>query len=227
MASEPEVRDPRPEELEDLGQRRVMSIAGVRFAGRRRRPSGERAPLPRQWDRVGILWLIVAGLVVFVWALLFALPSTVEWWTLRDLDISQWVSRSRSDSLTDITQALNSLGSEWTIRVLRVGAVLGLLFLKEWRRLFVALGSILILEIVVNSIRVNVARPRPYVVALAPWEGWSHPSRPVAALAATLAIIGIALIPAGVWRRRFMIAAGIAVSLLAISNVYLGVDHAS
>ena len=227
MTEDPTTPDPRLEDLDELGERRVMSIAGVRLAGRRRRPSGERAPLPRQWDRVGIIWLMVAGAVIAVWALLFTLPATVEWWTLRDVDLAQAVARNRSDGVTDVTQALNALGSDWTIRTLRVGLVLALVLFKEWRRLFVALGSILILEIVVNTIKVNTARPRPYVIALAPWEGWSHPSRPVAALAATLAIIGIALIPVGVWRKRFMIAAALAVILLAVSNVYLGVDHAT
>ncbi|MBT8198038.1 MAG: hypothetical protein KJO84_06000 [Acidimicrobiia bacterium] len=227
MTEDPTTPDPRLEDLDELGERRVMSIAGVRLAGRRRRPSGERAPLPRQWDRVGIIWLVVAGAVIALWALLFTLPATVEWWTLRDVDLAQAVARNRSDGVTDVTQALNALGSEWTIRTLRVGLVLALVLFKEWRRLFVALGSILILEIVVNTIKVNTARPRPYVIALAPWEGWSHPSRPVAALAATLAIIGIALIPIGVWRKRFMIAAALAVVLLGVSNVYLGVDHAT
>ncbi|NNF68984.1 MAG: hypothetical protein HKN01_04370 [Acidimicrobiia bacterium] len=227
MTEDPTTPDPRLEDLDELGERRVMSIAGVRLAGRRRRPSGERAPLPRQWDRVGIIWLVVAGAVIALWALLFTLPATVEWWTLRDVDLAQAVARNRSDGVTDVTQALNALGSEWTIRTLRVGLVLALVLFKEWRRLFVALGSILILEIVVNTIKVNTARPRPYVIALAPWDGWSHPSRPVAALAATLAIIGIALIPIGVWRKRFMIAAALAVVLLGVSNVYLGVDHAT
>lgn len=213
--------------LDAVGHRRVVSIAGVQVTGRRRRPSGAAPPLPRVWDRTGIVWLIIAVSVVVVWALLFTLPASVEFWTLRDVDLSQFLARNRSDGVVDVAQAVHALGSEWTIRTLRVGLIVGLVFGREWRRLFVALGCLLTIEIVVNTIAVNTARPRPFVVALAPWEGWSHPSRPVAALAATLVIIGSALIARRVWRRRFMIGAAVAVLLLAASRVYLGVDHAT
>ena len=60
---------------------------------------------------------------------------------------------------------------------------------------------------------------------LGPWQGYSQPSRPVAALA--LALVGVlyTLVPAGRWRNRGKWAAAIIVAALCAARLYLAVDH--
>jgi tRNA A-37 threonylcarbamoyl transferase component Bud32 len=72
---------------------------------------------------------------------------------------------------------------------------------------------------------VLVARPRPLVDIIGDWEGYSHPSVPVAALAVTLAAIGLALVPKGRLRRYWFMATAVLVLALGIARMYLGADH--
>ena len=81
--------------------------------------------------------------------------------------------------------------------------------------------------LVVSLVAQAVHRPRPFVEIIGDWVGYSHPSRPVAALAVTLVVIGLSLIPKGQLRRYWFIAAVVLVSLLGLSRMYLGVDHPS
>ena len=60
---------------------------------------------------------------------------------------------------------------------------------------------------------------------LGTWEGYSHPSAPAAALAATLVVIGLSIIPKGKRRSLWMMGTALVASLFTISRVYLGVDH--
>ena len=53
--------------LGDVGQRRQVRIAGIHFMGRRRRPSGEKAPLPRELKRSGWFWLAAAFGLTALW----------------------------------------------------------------------------------------------------------------------------------------------------------------
>jgi len=214
--------------LERIGQRREFRIAGIRVSGRRRRPSGERPPLPRELKTSGIVWLVLGVGVLGIWVSLFAFPATTNWWTNEvDLKVANWMVDQRTDAATSIAKALHALGSIWFIRPIRWGIILVLVWFKRFRALFGALGSLLIVGLVVNFLVDAVARPRPLVEIIGGWEGYSHPSRPVAALAVTVAVLGLALIPDGAWRRRWFYVAGILVTLLGLSRVYLGVDHMS
>ena len=73
--------------LVELGERREVRIAGVRVAGRRRRPSGEKAALPRELGTSGRLWLLDGLAMVALWISLFAFPESTNWWTARDISI--------------------------------------------------------------------------------------------------------------------------------------------
>ena len=75
-----------PRELDLVGERRELKLAGIRVAGRRRSPSGERAPLQRELRFSGRLWLGLGVVVLLVWISLFAFPATRTWWTLRDVE---------------------------------------------------------------------------------------------------------------------------------------------
>ncbi len=214
-------------ELGHVDERRVYSIAGIKVTGRRRRPSGERPPLPRELQASGKFWLVSGIVVLIVWVTLFAWPATTNWWSEQDLVVLNWLVDIRNDVLTDISRALHALGSVWLIRPLRWATILILLAFKRFRALFGMLGSILLVGEIVNALSLAVARIRPVVEMIGEWNGYSHPSRPVAALAATLTVIGLALIPKGRWRHSWFVLSATLVVALGLARMYLGVDHPS
>jgi tRNA A-37 threonylcarbamoyl transferase component Bud32 len=118
------------------------------------------------------------------------------------------------------------VGSEWTSGVIRWGTVLALLLFKRFRHLFVYLGALLIGGALTSGTAHFFSRARPVgVEMLAHWEGASVPSRPVAALAATLVGVIYTLVVPGKWRNQAKIAVGFILGALALSRLYLGVDH--
>ena len=48
-------------ELVGVGEQTRRRLAGLHFRAKRRRPSGERPPLPIELRRSGVIWLIVAA----------------------------------------------------------------------------------------------------------------------------------------------------------------------
>ena len=214
-------------ELDLVGGRREFKIAGIKVAGRRRRPSGEAAPLPRQLRAAGHLWLL-SGLAVFaVWFSLFIVPSSTDWWTRQDLKVLEWFVDRRTEAWTTIAEAFNALTSEWFLRVLRIGTLLALIWVRRWRHFFAVLLTLLIVLGTGELMQELVGRPRPLVPILADWEGTPHPSLPLGSLAVTLAVMTYSLLPSSRMRRATLVASGFLVTAVAVSRVYLGVDHPS
>ncbi len=212
-------------ELAGVSSRRVLRVGGFTVAGRRRRPSGEQPPLPGTLDTAGRAWLVTAILVVGVWITVIWVEGTADWWNERDEAVVRWVVDLRSDAATSVMNAIHALGSEWLTRTLRWVTLVVLVGFRRWRSLLIALGVLITVEVSVATVGRVVGRPRPFVDIIGEWDGFAHPSGPVASLAVTLAIVGLTLIPAGAWRRRYWRAATAAVVLLGISRLYLGVDH--
>ncbi|HMA46349.1 MAG TPA: phosphatase PAP2 family protein, partial [Frankiaceae bacterium] len=78
------------------------------------------------------------------------------------------------------------------------------------------------------SVAVGLGRMRPPGVAvLGPWDGYAHPSRPVAGLALALTGVLYTLVPRGRWRRRGRWLAWAALGALCLARLYLAVDHPS
>ena len=67
--------DPIARELPTIGTRREVRVAGIRLAGRRRRPSGEKAPLQRELQATGRLMLLAAIGMIGLWISLLRLPG--------------------------------------------------------------------------------------------------------------------------------------------------------
>ncbi|MGI9649230.1 MAG: phosphatase PAP2 family protein [Acidimicrobiia bacterium] len=217
---------PRPgTELSGIGARRELRIGALRLSGRRRRPSGEKPPLPRELRASGWFWILAGVGMIVVWVSLYAFPDTTNWWTDRDMTVLRWLRDLRSDGLTTVMENLHALGSQWFIRPLRWSVILVLIFYKRWRHLFGMLGALFVVGLVVNGLEVAVARPRPLVDIIGGWSGYSHPSAPVAGLSVTFGVMGMALFSKGKIRNRFMTAAEVIVLLLIIARMYLGVDH--
>ena len=216
---------PRDPALEDVGHRRERRIVGITVTGRRRRPSGQKPALPRQLGASGRIWLVVAVAILALWISLFAFPRTTEWWTRIDHQILNWFVDLRNNTLDTIMSALHALGSAFFVRPIRWIAIAVLVGFRKWRILIGVLVAFVIVDTVTRGLAVAIARPRPLVEIIGDWVGYSHPSRPMALLAVTFVVIGLALIPKSRWRTYWFIATSVLVALVGISRMYLGVDH--
>jgi membrane-associated phospholipid phosphatase/tRNA A-37 threonylcarbamoyl transferase component Bud32 len=211
--------EPRP-----VAEERRHLLPGGR--GRRRRPSGEPPPLPRELGRTGRFWLIMAGyfIAVFLGVLLF--PTFGDLFEKFDTRRLVWVAELRTPRLTDAMELVNALALSWTIRVLRWGTIAVLIFFRRWRHLVVFLGAIIVTEVVAYDMTILMRRPRAYdVTILADWQGFSMPSRPMAGLAVTLIGMAYCLVVPGRQRFRIKWVIGALLILLACARIYLAVDH--
>lgn len=163
--------------------------------------------------------------ILAVWITLFALPGAPDWWTRRDLTVMFQLSDWRTEPLTAVMKGINWLTTEPVVRVVRIGLIIALIFYRRWRHLFAAIAVFAIVDLIATSMTIAVARPRPLVEILVPWEGYSHPSVPIAAVAATLGVVGYSLFPRGRWRRWWFIGSAVTAALMVFSRLYLGVDH--
>jgi membrane-associated phospholipid phosphatase len=212
--------------LDEVGDRRELRFAGLTVLGRRRRPSGAAEPLPHDLRASGRAWLFAALFVVAVWAALDISAETSVWWTARDLEVLRWFESIRSETATRIAEATHALGSVWTYRPLRWLIIVALVAVKHWRHLIGFVASVLIVQWTVTTIAVVLGRSRPVgIEIIGDWEGFAHPSLPVAALSVTLVGGAMALIPHGPWRTRALwVSSGLAAAL-GSARMYLGVDH--
>jgi membrane-associated phospholipid phosphatase/tRNA A-37 threonylcarbamoyl transferase component Bud32 len=200
-------------------------IAVKESGRRRRRPSGKPPPLPRELGASGRFWMAAIGSLVVLLILLFTLPIG-GWFERTESAFLQWLAGFRADPLTDVARMLNGLGSEWTNRILRWGTLIALIAFQRWRHLVVYLGTILIVAFFATKLSVFVPRPRPLgVQILERWDGFSFPSRPVAALAVTLLGIAYTLVVPGRPRRLAKWVAWSLIALLAAARLYLALDH--
>lgn len=211
--------------LTGVGHSRQVRIAGLRFTGRRRRPSGEAAPLPHELRLSGKLALVGVGLVALTWLALFFLPGSPLWWQQLDQELLEWVVPRRTDPATTLAAWTHSLGSPWVWRPLRYAVLLLLVIVRRWRHLLVVLLVLFLVETLVEAMVHAIGRARPLVPILADWEGYAHPSAPVASLTVTLAIVAFMVLRPGWGRRAWIAGASGAVLALVAARVYLGVDH--
>ncbi len=213
--------------LGDIGHRRQVRLAGIQLSGRRRRPSGEKPPLPRQLRRSGWFWLIAGVALGVLWLSLFAFPATTTFWAQVDHAVLNWFVDLRSDGATTVMEWLQLLGSLWIIRPIRWTTLIILAVFRRWRAFFGVLLAFVLVDTMQRVLSNAIARPRPLVEIIGEWVGYSHPSKPVALLAVTVVVVGLALIPRGRWRNIWLAGTAVLVGLLAVSLLYLGTDHPS
>lgn len=209
-----------------VSERPIAESAPAGRLGKRRRPSGEAPPLPRALRTSGRLLLAGAIGVFVLLTLIIAIPPLGKLITRVDLAVIEAISTVRSDALTDVARALDALGSDWTISILRWGTVLALIFFKRFRHLFVYFGAILFLGGVVTFLTLGVARERPLgIEMLGHWEGGAFPSRPVALLAITLVGIAYSLVVPGRPRMVAKVVSTILIFTLGLAEIYLATYH--
>lgn len=194
--------------------------------GRRRRPSGEPPPLPRTLERSGWAFLGLGVVVVALWAVAFTIVPFSDAVTRADLWLLEQVERLRFQPATGVMRVVHLLGEEWFYRPVRWALVVALLLLRRFRHLLVFIGTTLGVNMLTISLAFAIARPRPLAISReVGWEGYSHPSAPVAAFALTVIGILYTLLPHGEVRNRGKVVAGVLVFALCAARVYLGVDH--
>lgn len=160
-----------------------------------------------------------------LWLSLFAFPATTSWWAELDHAVLNWFVDVRSDGATTVMKWLQFLGSLWVIRPIRWATLITLAVFRRWRAFFGVLLAFVIVDTMQRSLALAIARPRPLVDIIGEWTSYAHPSKPVALLAVTVVVAGLALIPAGRWRTWFLAGTAALVGVLAISLMYLGTDH--
>jgi tRNA A-37 threonylcarbamoyl transferase component Bud32 len=165
--------------------------------------------------------------MILIWITLFAFPATADWWTRQDTVILRRIVNIRTSALTTIADAVAVLGSEWFLRILRIGTLIALIVVHRWRHFFAVILAIVLVQGSVDIIGYFVGRPRPLVPMIGSWEGPSHPSDPVANLAVTLSTMAFTLIPTGRMRHIALAVSGVFVTALIGAQLYLGVDHPS
>jgi tRNA A-37 threonylcarbamoyl transferase component Bud32/membrane-associated phospholipid phosphatase len=193
--------------------------------GRRRRPSGEAPPLPRHIDATIRGYSVLVGLMIVLWVSLSITPilSAV---TKADNAVLRGVAKLRTEPLTHVMHGLHALGSAWIVRIGAWITIVALAALRRVRHLAVYLAVLLLGSLIASTVALALGRMRPAgVEILGSWEGYSHPSRPVAMLALVLVGAVYTLVPAGLWRRRAKYAAWTALVLLVAARLYLAVDH--
>ena len=215
---------PEPEVAAQPGIAPVLSTSPV---GRRRRPSGEPPPLPRHIERSSkvhlVLIAVAAGLAVGV-----SVTPVLAAVTAVDLALLDALERVRWSPITSVLQTLQALGSQTTVPVIAWATILVLVAFRRFQHLAAYLIIVLAGSVLTSSLISRVGRMRPTGVdILGRWDGYSHPSEPLAVLALVLAGVTYTLLPAGAWRRRGRWAAGGVLGLLATAQLYLAVDHPS
>jgi tRNA A-37 threonylcarbamoyl transferase component Bud32/membrane-associated phospholipid phosphatase len=194
---------------------------------RRRRPSGEPPPLPRTLGVSGRVFVALAGVLVAIVMLVLVyetLGSTIDRWNAALL---RGVVRLRAAWLTPAVRGTGDvLASRATVAVLRLATIAALIGFRRWRHLLVLLASVIAVEVATEQLSILVASARPVdVTIIGSWAGFSFPSAPVAALAVTLVGAAFSLLPAGRPRSLGIWTAGAILLVLAVSRMYLAIDH--
>ncbi|HYH25798.1 MAG TPA: phosphatase PAP2 family protein [Blastococcus sp.] len=197
-------------------------IARVR---RRRRPSGEPPPLPRQLRASGKWWLALSGLVLLACVLVVA-TGTIRYVDVADTRVLQAIAGVRSPALTTVAEAVGVLASDRVLHAIWLTDLVLLAVFRRWRHLLVWLGVALLVINVGTAMVTTLQRPRPFEVeVLGEWSGFSMPSLPVTVLAALLVSSLYSLVPPGPKRTvgKWVVCALLV--LTGASRLYLAQDH--
>jgi tRNA A-37 threonylcarbamoyl transferase component Bud32/membrane-associated phospholipid phosphatase len=210
--------------LSNVGVDTRLRLGRITVLERRRRPSGEAASMPRDLDRTVGIWATIAAVIAALNGLAIAFDGVADFWIRIDDAVLDGFVDLRTRAVTPTMEALNSLGSEWTTRVLRWGMLAVLVVYARWRHLVVGLGAILTAEFLARRIADGVDRI-PVADSVRTAATAPMPSLPVAALVVTLVVAGYALVPKGRLRNAWFGTSAVAIALRGVARTYLGYEH--
>jgi tRNA A-37 threonylcarbamoyl transferase component Bud32/membrane-associated phospholipid phosphatase len=169
---------------------------------------------------------LAAGLAVVPLWVALSTSLGVRVVTRADLVVLDALAGLRTDLVVDVAEGVATLGSIWTFRALLWTTLVALVVVRRFQHLFVVLAVLLLASVTNSLVAVWLGRMRPAEVdVLGSWDGYSHPSVPIATTALGLTVVLFTITPAGPWRVRGAWAAGVALALLAASRLLLAVDH--
>jgi tRNA A-37 threonylcarbamoyl transferase component Bud32 len=203
---------------------RSRSAAPTR-ASRRRRPSGEPPPLPRQLNTSGRFWLAMAGAVVVYLLVLGGVRGMIVTLDVAERPLLSGLAALRNGPTTVVARVVNDAISPVILLTWWVSLAVMLIW-RRWRHLFVWIGTMFLVSNLSALAAALIERPRPLGVEIIDsWQGFAMPSRPVAVLAATLVNVLYALVPAGRRRDRGKLVVSGLLAVVVLVRLYLGVDH--
>jgi tRNA A-37 threonylcarbamoyl transferase component Bud32 len=198
-----------------------------RDIGRRRRPSGEPPPLPRQLGVSGAVWITLTVTFVAIAGLVLAyqtLGAALDRWN--SILLRAFVPLRSGPMTTVMLDVNNFLGSRWSVAILRLGTIAVLIGSRRWRHLFTFIAAVIAAVLVSYELAIFLAAARPLnITILGPWNGFSTPSRPVVALAVTVVGMVYSLLPHGRSRSLGKWATGAMLAIFVISRMYLAIDQ--
>jgi membrane-associated phospholipid phosphatase/tRNA A-37 threonylcarbamoyl transferase component Bud32 len=195
---------------------------------KRRRPSGEPPPLPRQLNASGKWWLVLTVTVIGFWVVAAAIPSTDKTLDVFDHRVLSWLASLRAPPLTSAMTALGLLATGIGLQVLWLLNGVTLLIFRRWRHLLVLILSTWLVSNLSELATQLIQRPRPIGISIiGHWHGYAMPSRPMAVLAAVLVGTLYASVPAGTARNVAKWVVGIVLAVTMISRLYLAQDGLS
>lgn len=192
----------------------------------RRRPSGERPPLPRAFTRADRRVLGVSVAIVLLLAFLGATNRFTAWLDLIDEPISLAVAKLRTTGNVDVAHWISRATGPGAFKIYGLAIFLGLVLLRRNRRWIVLFGA-LIATYSVQSLFVELTqRPRPFgVEIIGTWAGFAFPSDSVTPFAALTIGACFCFFRAGI-RRWLGVTIGLAFLVaMSGSRILLGVDH--
>jgi tRNA A-37 threonylcarbamoyl transferase component Bud32/membrane-associated phospholipid phosphatase len=189
---------------------------------RRRRPSGEPPPLPRQLNASGKWWLVLFGAMAVAWTVAFFIGRFATWVSVAEHRVLESISELRTPWLTTVMKVAGSLATSEALLLLWWASLIVLVFWRRWQHLIVWIGAMLLVQAIANATASFIQRPRPVgIEILGHWQGYATPSRPMAILALMLVSALYAVVPAGRLREigKPVVAAVLALTML--SRLYL------
>lgn len=195
---------------------------------RRRRPSGEPPPIPRELNKVAIGWMLGFLLWAVVWAWVFLTDTAATWITERDLQLMDPIVDNRRSWLTPTMQRINEFGTFLLTPLAGWAVILGGIATKRVRHILLMLASLSTVALVATTITRHIERPRPLGISqIGYWEGYAQPSRPVALATAAVVACVLTFAPLGGWRRLGWVATTVVLVVFGFAQLYTGVDHPS
>ncbi len=164
--------------------------------------------------------------VIWAWFFLFGGDTLASWITRRDLEVTGPLVENRVGWLSDAMEAVNDVAVNWLVPLLGWVVIVGCVMTRRFRHLLVYLAVLTTTAGLVTLIAWEIKRPRPFgAPVLGDWEGYAHPSRPIALI--TVAVMGIALslVPSGRARRVFYWSTGCGLAVIGFAQLYVAVDH--
>src|SRR5947207_2435059 len=200
----------------------------ARLGRRRRRPSGEPPPLPRQLRASGKFWLVMLGFALAVGITVIVFQAAPRFMGRVDTWIVERFASIRTGWLTHAARGVAGLATPPVDLALRWGTIVLLVVFRRWRHLLTFIAAVLVVGWFGTTLTEFFGRTRPLTVPIiGDWSGFAMPSAPVAFLSATLVGMGLALLPEGKWRNRWLWATDGVILALGLARIYLGVDHPS